>query len=125
MKRILIIFSCCGLFFIFLVYSGIFRGNKNPISVAKFYYECMKNWEWYLAVPIYQEKDFSYSKELSDYVGERLFELSDIRLKVIDENNEQVVVSVTGTYKDKRFLKGKVFLGKKGEQLLITGVYYE
>ena len=125
MKRIAIIIGCCTLFFIFLVYSGVFRNNKDPISVVGFYYQCMKNWEWFLAVPSWKNETFNYLKEESDYREKKLYLVNNVSLKVLNENAKESDVAVFITYKDGHSMSGKAALVKEQGRWLIKTISYE
>ena len=125
MKRIIIIIGCCGLILLFLVYSGIFRNNKDPVSVVGFYYQCMKNWEWFLAVPMHKKETFSYLKEESDYNEKKLFSLNNVKLKVVKEDADESIVSVLITYKDGHSMNATADLVKEQGRWLIKTISYE
>ena len=125
MKRLFIILVCSSLVFIFIVYSGFFRDNSNPISVVDFYYQCMRNWEWFLAVPIYAKQSFSFVKTESDYMTKRLFEVKDVKLNLLGKNTNKAVVSVILTFKDGHSLNGIVDLVNEQSRWLITAVSYK
>lgn len=125
MKRIMVILICCSLIFLFLSYSGVFRDDSNPISVVNFYYQCLKNWEWFLSVSYYNSNTFNYMKEENDYIDKKMFMLRDVKLKITNEDADKADVSALLTFKDGRLINAVVNLIKVHNKWLINGVNYE
>jgi len=76
MKRIMSVLVFTYLFIMFLVYAGVFRNNNDPVNVSRFYFECMRNYEWMLTYPVTKPGYFDDRKLVGD--KERIFDKGKI-----------------------------------------------
>jgi hypothetical protein len=126
MKRILTGLIFLWLFLYFLVYAGVFRNNNDPVKVARFYFECMKNYEWMLTYPVTKPGCFDDIKIVSG--KERIFDKAKINrmdFTLLGIKEGIAFVEAELVCEDLRVIKSKVILEKNNQnKWLIKEVSY-
>ncbi len=126
MKKVLIGLFFLWLFIFFLIYAGVFRNNKDPLSVAKFYFECMKNHEWILTYPVTQEGHFDDYKIVNAQT--RFFDrvkIKHMEFKLLPFKDGVAFIEARIVYEDQRVIKSTVELMKNDQaEWRISGVTY-
>ena len=98
MKNISIIIIGIFLFFKFLVYSGVFFDQKNPLDVTEYYFNSFISREGYLTFNICEENDvFEEDKHLELYCKYKMSEIKNVEyeLKEIEEDLQPVVIKIS------------------------------
>jgi len=130
----------------FLVYSGVFRDNTDPLQVTRYFIECLRNREYFLlnqirspesfdeenayeeTKEIYKEKlanspnmenKKKLEKEISKY---RFYLIKEIQYDLLDITDKNAFVQVKIIYKDKRINYDFVELEKSEKKWLIKGL---
>ncbi|MFA4889090.1 MAG: hypothetical protein WC628_05910 [Candidatus Omnitrophota bacterium] len=124
MKKRIIIFSLIFLGVMFLIYAGFFRNPADPLSVSKFYLDCIKNREGFLLSSVYAEGYHSIDKgrDISLYGRFNLSSVEKIKLSLLEYNADRALVLGRFLYKDKAIIKVLVSLKKFAKNWLITDV---
>lgn len=124
MKKSLITIIGCYFFFLFLVYSGIFRNYSDPVGVTRYYYECVKNREWFLTYQIYVP-DYFYAVKITDeYSTSDPFLIGKIKLDLLRKEEGHALVLAELLYKTKKQRQDLVELEFKDGKWLIRGIKY-
>lgn len=126
MKRVLTVLISLWLFSYFLVYAGVFRNNKDPFKVTKFYFECMKDSEWMLTYPITQTGYFDEKKLIND--KEQIFDrvkIKHMEFRLVGVKERTAFVEAKLVCKNQRVIKSTVILERNNQnQWLIKDVDY-
>jgi hypothetical protein len=125
MKRIITILISIFVFFIFLVYSGIFRDYNDPIDVTKYYFECLKNREGFLTYRISKSDFFNEDRMGKLYNKFNMHNLSKIQLNLKENKNGYATVQTKIIYKTGDLTCLIVDLEKKGNIWLIDNIIPE
>ena len=118
MKRTITILLSAYLFFMFLVYSGVFRNYGNPIVVVNYYLECIKNREGFLTYQICKAEFFNedrlgnlYRKYKMNCIENFVLSLNklkdntaNVQAKIIYKNKQEVIINLE-LEKEERFWK--------------------
>ena len=126
MKRIMSVLVFTYLFIIFLVYAGVFRNNNDPVNVSRFYFECMRNYEWMLTYPVTKPGYFDDRKLVGD--KERIFDKEKIaRIDVALANMDAGTAFVRADLicLNNRVIQSRVRLEKNNNKWQITEVSYQ
>jgi len=110
------------MFFMFLVYSGIFRDYSNPSDVTKYYFEWLRNHEGFLTYQICKHEYFNPDKYGKIYTKYKMNLIDKIKLNLIDINNKNAHVQMRLFYKDKQVTDIVVELVKEDNLWLIQNV---
>lgn len=102
MKRIIATLLSAYLFFMFLVYSGVFRNYANPIVVVSYYLECIKNREGFLTYQICKEESFNEDRLGEIYRKYKMNCIDNFVLKSNELKNNTANVQIKIIYKDKQ-----------------------
>lgn len=119
MKKIIIIVILIFFLFLTLDYHGCFRNNKDPLQVTKYFFECLKNKEWFLTYQIYEHKYFNDSRMRWIYRHYKMALIEKIDLNIVEINENNARIQVKLDYKDKQTVYGAVFLEKSDKIWLI------
>ncbi len=124
MKKLIIIFFLIFLGIMFLIYAGFFRDNSNPLSVTKFYFDCIKNREGFLLSSVYAEgyRGINKGRDISLYGRFNISSAEKIKLSLLEINSDRALILGQFLYKDKAGLKVLVGLKKLVKNWLITDV---
>jgi len=126
MKKVFLGLIFLYLFFYFLVYCGVFRNNSDPVKVAKFYFECMKNYEWMLTYPITKTGYF----EAKDLVNntQKIFFRANIKpaeFKLLGIKENTATVETKFICEDQQVIKSVAILERNNQKKwLIKEVSY-
>ncbi|MDD5774555.1 MAG: hypothetical protein PHS64_01280 [Candidatus Omnitrophica bacterium] len=126
MKRIMSGLVFTYLFIFFLVYAGVFRNNNDPVKVSRFYFECMRNYEWMLTYPVTKPGYFDDRKLVGD--KERIFDKERIdRIDVALVKSDEGIAFVRADLicLNERVIKSAVRLERSGNKWQITEVRYQ
>lgn len=102
MKRVIIILISSYMFFMFLVYSDIFRDKTNPRDVAKYYLECIKNREEFLTYHICKKENFVDDRMGIIYKKYKMNLIKDIKLDLLNLNDKYAYVQAKIIYRNKQ-----------------------
>lgn len=125
MKKKFVILAGIVLFFYFLAYSGFFRNDRDPLTVANYYYNCMKEGEWPLSYQVYNREYFDYSVILANYEKFKLNRVNKIELIPLIVSDHHTSVSAQLTYKNGSSIASSMELEKKGRNWLVRKVEYK
>ena len=95
MKKIIVILASAYLFFMFLVYSNVFRNFSDPVEVTKYFLECFKNREGFLTYQISEEEFFNEDREGTFYQRYGLGNSIRIEYSLIKIENAHAFVRAT------------------------------
>ena len=110
------------LFIMFLIYSGIFQDNTDPLKVSKYYLEYLKNGEWFLAYRIYKREFFDYNQAVNNLIYYYFQPIKDIKLKIIEMKINHAIVQAKIIYKNYGIIYSTITLEKEDKNWLITDV---
>lgn len=114
-KNAIIISVAVLLSFAFLVYAGAFRNPDDPLAVARYYFDCLKNREGFLTYGISGFKTFDPDKYGQLYKKYDLGQSGEIKLDLVDKDNMLAHVRMKIIYKDRHVYDALIGL-KKGER---------
>lgn len=100
MKKIITIVISIYLFFMFLVYSGVFRNYSDPFDVVNYYLECMKNREGFLTYQISKSVFFNPDKNGSLYIKYKMGDATKIKLNIKEKNDKYCYVQAKIIHKN-------------------------
>lgn len=105
--------------FMFLSYAGFFRDYSDPLSVAKYYLECIKNREGFLTYQITAPEGFypDIRGQRRSYYG--LDKASKIEFKLLDKGPQLAHVEVKLVYSDNNAKIVVITLAKKEDNWLV------
>jgi hypothetical protein len=103
----------------FLVYSSVFRNYSDPLAVAKYYFECIKNREGYLTYPISKQTFFNDDGSGKIYEAYKLKDVIKMQPLLMDEGNNKASVNVKFYYKDNAIGYANVALEEEDDVWLI------
>ena len=122
MKRIITITISGYLFFMFLVYSGVFRDNNDPLDVAKFYLQSLKNRQGALTYRICKPGFFDEDRGGTTYSKYRMHLIDNIKLDIMDMSDNYAHVRARISYKDEQVLDALIGLERIDKAWLICGL---
>jgi len=125
MKKTIVIAILICLFYMFLVYSGVFRNNSDPLAVSRYYYECLRNWEWFLTYPIYKKTYFNYSRDIQDYKQHKIYLVKKIDFSLLSISQKNAFVLAKISYKDNSVITGIIELEMVDRDWKMLGVKYD
>lgn len=108
----------------FLIYSGVFLDRSNPSKIAEYYYDCAKNWEWFLTYQIYERGKFDFGREMQDYNSHKFYLIKKIVLETVELKEPFAVVQAAIFYKNGTFCKSNMELKKNGRNWKILNITY-
>ena len=85
----------------FLVYAGVFRDFSDPVAVARYYFECLKNREGFLTYKISKKGFFNQDRLGELYKKYKMNSIDVIHLKLNELNSESAIVQAKIIYKDR------------------------
>ena len=106
----------------FLIYSGTFQDNTDPLKVSRYYLESLKNGEWFLAYRIYKREFFDYNKAVNNLIYYYFQPIKDINLKIIEMKINRAFVQAKIIYKNNSIIYSTITLEKEDKNWLITDV---
>lgn len=126
MKKIIVALVGAYLFFLFLSYCGIFRNDRNPGSVIRYYYDSIKNGEWFLTYQIASPSYFDVGRIFDNEYLERKFYLLEkiSKMDVLTSKENHVSLGIELTYKNKEKLHSIVELEMIEGRWLIKDIKY-
>lgn len=124
MKNIIIIALSGFLIYMFLVYAGAFRDFTNPLEVAKYYLECVRNREGFLTYPIYKREYFDEDKHGNIYRENKLFLVDKIKLTLLKLAGNYANVRAELIYKDNRLRYCLIELEQVNSAWLVKNVKF-
>jgi hypothetical protein len=104
----------------FLIYSGIFRDNSNPLDVAKYYIECLRNREGFLTYSICKKEAFNEDRIGAIYSKYRMHLIKKVELDLLNINDRCAQVEIEMIYEDSQVYYLNVRLDKSGSIWLIA-----
>lgn len=125
MKKIIVFTIAVYLFFMFLVYSGVFIDYTDPMAVTKYYFDCLKNREGFLTYKIYKSESFNEDKLGELYSKYKMHSIKKIELNFLGINYTRAFVEAKIIYKDKQVNYATVELEKSEKNWLIKKVGYK
>ena len=126
MKKIFAVTAGTFLFIMFLYYAGVFRDDTDPVEVAKYYYESMRNFEYVLTYQIFKKDKFNNLKDIDDHKKYKLYLIDKIEFKLLNIISNTAYVQSVLIYKDNKTIKSIVTLEKEENQnWLIKDVQYD
>lgn len=124
MKKIVISGIAAGLFFMFLIYSGVFRNNSNPLEVADYYFECLKSQQGFLTYQISMPDCFDTDQQGVLYKKYNMGDIRKLKLKLAKIKDDGAYVYATFVYKNKDTVNNLVKLQKVDNAWLVKEVLY-
>ncbi len=110
----------------FLYYAGVFRDDTDPIEVAKYYYESMRNFEYVSTYQVYKKERFNPLKEIDDYKKFKMYLMDRIEFRLIDIISNTAHIQSILVYKDNKIIKSIVTLEREdNKNWLIRDVQYD
>lgn len=107
MKKAIVTLTGTCLLFLFLLYCGIFRNTRNPESIIRYYYDCVKNGEWFLTYQFYQPEHFDAGKIFNEYISRKFCQLERIvRIDNPGTSNGNAYYELELVYKNGDTLRG-------------------
>ena len=125
MKKSIIIILLIFLLFMFLVYCGVFRDYTNPLLVTKYYFDHLRNGEWFLTYRIYKPEFFNSYKIFQDFIDYYFQTINEIKLSLIEIVDNIAFVQAYIVYKDKHIVTSIVELHKENQVWRIRKVEYK
>ena len=114
------------MFIMFLYYAGVFRDDTDPVEVAKYYYESMRNFEYVLTYQIFKKDKFNNLKDIDDHKKYKLYLIDKIEFKLLNIISNTAYVESVLIYKDNKVIKSIVALEKEdNKNWLIKDVQYD
>ena len=88
------------LFVFFLIYCGVFRDDGDPVKVTKYYFQCMRNYEWILTYQVI-EPGYFYPGELLHALRGRFSNrnIEDLKIELLDIEDDFAYVKAGLVYK--------------------------
>jgi hypothetical protein len=114
MKKKITIILGIYLFIMFIVYSGVFRNYRNPETVVRYYFECLKNKEGFLTYHITDKSFFDPDQEWLLYKKYNLDELIRVETQFKEKTGQQAIVQVALIYKNGQIKSYVVMLNNSG-----------
>jgi len=111
--------------YMFLTYAGVFRDLKNPLEVAKYYLECIKNREGFLVYSISKREYFDEDKNGSIYQAYQLYRVKKIKLVLSELKDNYAQVKASLVYGGGGCVQAAIALEKTGPVWLITNVRWQ
>lgn len=124
MKRIITIAIFLILAFMFLVYSGVFRDNSDPLDVTRYYFQCLKNREGFLTYQISTSVFFDPDKHGDLYKKCNMSDITKIKLSLSEIKDDYAYVLTKIVYKNKQTHSAIARLKKVGKVWLMDDVRY-
>lgn len=125
MKKIITVLISLYLFTFFLVYAGVLRNNRNPVSVAEYYLQCMENQEWVLTYQVTKPCSFDHRKVTADVQKRfRNKRVGGMELELLNNDGNIAHVHADIFYKDVESVEGLITLERVGRNWLISNVQY-
>ncbi len=100
MKRIVIAVALIVLLFLTLDYHGVFRNNADPLGVTRYFFDSLKNKEWFLTYQVYEHKLFPEARMRGFYINYKLGLINRIELSLRTMTDNLVYVQARFSYKD-------------------------
>lgn len=122
MKKTIIAIVGAYMFFMFLVYSGIFRNNSNPLDVTKYYFESLRNHEGFLTYQICDPKYFNEDRYGVIYKKYKMNLIDKIKVDLISADDRNSYVQAKMIYKDGGIIDIVAELEKKDKVWLMRGI---
>lgn len=115
------------IFFIFLTlnYRGCFRDDRDPLQVVKYFFECLKNNEWFLTYQVYDHRYFNDGKMRNFYRQYKMPLIERIELNLAQMKGDNARIQARMIYKDKEVLCGVISLEKSGKIWLIKDLSFD
>lgn len=125
MKKVIVILASAYLFFLFLLYCGIFRNGKDPASVIQYYYDYIKNGEWFLTYQIYDPSCFNAGKMFDESLSRKLYQVKRIaKIDTLAIKGGHALFEVQLLYKNKDIRHSIVELEMIEGRWLIKDIKY-
>lgn len=119
MKKNIIVIVSVYLFFMFLIYSGVFINNSNPLVVARCYLENLKNIEGFLNYQICPHQNFEMWRIKETSQEWKLYLINSINFVSLEEKGSFAYVQAKLTYKNGRIIYCRIELERNGNSWIV------
>lgn len=125
MKRNITIVVSIFLIFMFLVYSGVFMDFSKPVTVVRYYFDCLKNREGFLTYHISKPEFFDEDKLGNIYQRYNLRNAKKTVFNLKEMSNNYAIVQAIINYKSEIPAYLLIKLEKNDNNWLINSIGFE
>lgn len=111
--------------YFFLDYSRFFLDEDDPVAVATYYHEALRNREYFLGYGVFLSGQFDVARVLGDYETQKYYMVSNISSEVINQRDSHSLVNTHMAYHDGSILESRIELCLVREGWRIKSVSYQ
>ena len=109
----------------FLAYCDVFRDYTDPIKVTEYYFENLRNGEWFLTYRIYNKDSFDTNKVFRNFIDYYFPLIEEIKIDSIEMKDNLAFVQAQIIYNDASIVTSVVELQKEKQIWRIHNVKYK